>query len=528
VNSGRIKYGENVDFTVPTGNFGDILAGYIAKKIGLPVNKLICASDKNNVLYDFFKTGVYDKRREFYKTNSPAMDILISSNLERLLYYASDENAEYVSRLMKELKENGYYKVGKEVLDNLKDFIPYCQDETETEKCIFRAYEKYNYLIDPHTAVAYGAAENIKGGNYNVILSTASPYKFADTIAKALNLRACKSEFETVAEIEKFTNTKAPAAVKALENFDRKTETLNRNQIEDRIYYRNKFIVKTPATSANLCVGFDCIGMAVNIYNKYKFEKAEKDGTEGFGAFGIEDNLVLKAYKETFEFIRKDYVPVKITMIETGVPVARGLGSSSCCIVAGVLAAERISGVKLSGEEKIRIAAKIEGHPDNVAPCILGGIVASVADTENLIYSEFEISDKLSVILAIPDLISKTEEARAILPEVYKRSDVVHNLSRAFLLSDALKRGDTERLRIIFDDKIHEPYRLPLIPKALEIKKYANENGFACCLSGAGSTLLILGYGDGIIKDLTEKFGEHYKFIKALAVKTGAEIIGLI
>ena len=181
-----------VDFVVPTGNFGDILAGYLAKKMGLPVGKLICASNANNVLYDFLNTGIYDRRRELVKTTSPSMDILVSSNLERLLYYASDCDCDYVAYLMKELNEKGFYKVNDDTMNEIcKTFSAAYTDEQTCLKTIGDVWSKYNYLIDPHTSVAYaGAPEGA------VVLSTASPFKFSSAVSKAIGMDISKTGLE--------------------------------------------------------------------------------------------------------------------------------------------------------------------------------------------------------------------------------------------------------------------------------------------------------------------------------------------
>lgn len=183
--SGDIKDGEMINFDVPTGNFGNIFAGYYAKRMGLPIANLICASNKNAVLTDFFHQGVYDKNRPFYKTNSPSMDILISSNLERLLYYLTNEDCAKTASLMEQLKKQGHYQFN----DKFADFISYSTDEEATLQTIKYVYDKYEYLIDPHTAVAYNAYLNyIKETNSKiktVILSTASVFKFPQSVLQA-------------------------------------------------------------------------------------------------------------------------------------------------------------------------------------------------------------------------------------------------------------------------------------------------------------------------------------------------------
>ena len=173
-----------VDFVVPTGNFGDILAGYLAKKMGLPVRKLICASNANNVLYDFLTTGTYDRRRELVKTASPSMDILVSSNLERLLFYASGCDTDYVAFLMKELGEKGVYTANDDVMNEIsKTFEASFCDEAKCLETIGEVWSSCGYLIDPHTAVAYSGA---KEGD--VVLSTASPFKFSAAVSEAIGM----------------------------------------------------------------------------------------------------------------------------------------------------------------------------------------------------------------------------------------------------------------------------------------------------------------------------------------------------
>lgn len=219
VNIGKIKFGDKVNFCVPTGNFGDILAGYIAALLGLPVNKLICASNKNRVLTDFFKTGVYDANREFYTTNTPSMDILVSSNLERLLFMIT-KDAKYVAKLMDDLKKTGKYELDKKYLEELSMFAAGACDEADTVKLIGKVYKNTKHLMDPHTAVAYGVYENYKNETNDdhvcVILSTANPYKFNDTICKALNIESNSDEFVNIDNICSVTGYEIDPRIKAL------------------------------------------------------------------------------------------------------------------------------------------------------------------------------------------------------------------------------------------------------------------------------------------------------------------------
>jgi threonine synthase len=220
LNKNEIKMGDKVNFVVPTGNFGDILAGYIAKKMGLPVGKLVCASNTNKVLTDFFESGVYNKNRSFYITKSPSMDILISSNLERLLYLTCGDVkcAEY----MAELKANGEYKLNKEELDKIRAEFDagYC-DDTETVQTIEKVYNEYGYLMDTHTAVASHVYEQYvkETGDTTktVIASTASPYKFSASVLEAMEGKASDlDEYAMVDRLAELSGYEIPASLAAL------------------------------------------------------------------------------------------------------------------------------------------------------------------------------------------------------------------------------------------------------------------------------------------------------------------------
>lgn len=219
VEQGDIKLGEQVDITVPTGNFGNIFAAFLAKRMGLPVGRFICASNSNNILTVFLTTGTYDRNRKFYTTISPSMDILISSNLERLLYFTA--GAQKVCEYMKSLSETGKYTVDAEVFDAIKsDFSAYYCTEENCKKTISDVFGKYSYLIDPHTAVAVYAAhrfveENRTGGK-NIVASTASPYKFAIDVLKALGQTAPENDFDVLKALSEYSKTDIPAPLAAL------------------------------------------------------------------------------------------------------------------------------------------------------------------------------------------------------------------------------------------------------------------------------------------------------------------------
>ena len=216
VEQGNVAWGQPVDFCVPTGNFGDILAGYYAKQMGLPVGKLVCASNKNNVLTNFIKTGTYDARRTFYKTTSPSMDILISSNLERLLYHVSGSSAK-VAGWMADLAKTGMYTVDAETLARIQaSFACGCADDTAGAAEINARYEQDGYLCDTHTAVAFCVAETVRSTAPMVVLSTASPYKFPRDVLAALGETAPESDFAAMAALNVKTGCPVPASLSVL------------------------------------------------------------------------------------------------------------------------------------------------------------------------------------------------------------------------------------------------------------------------------------------------------------------------
>ena len=211
-----ITLGDKVDFSVPTGNFGDILAGYLAKKLGLPLGRLYCASNANNVLTDFITTGTYDRRRPLLKTTSPSMDILVSSNLERLLYLLSGDTA-LVAGLMKDLNEKGYYTVPKALLAAIqKEFGAGFCDDGDAQAVIGRVYRDYGYLMDPHTASGWFVAEQNRGENQMVALSTASPYKFSTTVLTAIGGDTQGTEYERMERLHALTGVPIPKNLASL------------------------------------------------------------------------------------------------------------------------------------------------------------------------------------------------------------------------------------------------------------------------------------------------------------------------
>jgi threonine synthase len=220
VNAGTIAFGNKLTFAVPTGNFGDILAGWYAMHMGLPVRKLLCCSNQNNVLTDFIQTGIYDVNRKFYTTISPSMDILVSSNLERLLYHISGESAE-VRRCMAELEKTGHYSVRPEILESIsEDFDAGFASDEETKRSIRIVYERNHYLMDTHTATAWTILNRMREtGKYTepaVVVSTASPFKFSESVLSALQPEVSR-KYSTTEDLSRYTGIPVPKPLQNLE-----------------------------------------------------------------------------------------------------------------------------------------------------------------------------------------------------------------------------------------------------------------------------------------------------------------------
>ena len=217
----EVQKGEEINIAVPTGNFGNILAAYYAKEMGVPVSKLICASNDNKVLYDFFTSGTYDRNREFILTTSPSMDILVSSNLERLLYEACDKDDKLTKECMDSLSKVGNYQITEKMKEKLKDFVSGYATEEETAHTIKKIYEETGYVIDTHTAVAASVYTDYKKKNQDdtktIIASTASPYKFTKSVMSALdNKYAEQDELKLAEELSKVADTKVPTAIEEI------------------------------------------------------------------------------------------------------------------------------------------------------------------------------------------------------------------------------------------------------------------------------------------------------------------------
>lgn len=485
VKNKKISGGEKISYCVPTGNFGDILAGYYAKEMGLPIDKLVIASNDNNVLTDFFTTGRYDANRDLVKTISPSMDILVSSNLERLIYHKSSD--EVVKEKMADLKDKGLF----EFKGDFHEFLCGYAKEDETRETIKKVFEEENYLMDPHTGVAKNIVDKL-GLDKTVILSTASPYKFSSTVLEALGENLSDDEFENIDLLHRKTGVKIPSEIKKLKNKKilHKTKIL-KNEIEEEVlkFARRGKRISVPASSANLGPGFDVLGLALDLANTCEFKLS--DDKEEFEN-NLNSNLIYKAYKYAFDFYGEEALPVDFN-VDTNIPLSRGLGSSASCIVMGIMAAFDVMKRDFDKKEILKLATKMEGHPDNVAPAIFGNAVASILKDDQVYLEEFEISNNFKFLAIIPDFKLPTKEARDALPKTYSKEDAVFNLSRLSMVILSLISGNEENLKVALDDKIHEPYRLKLIPEIDEIEKIIDDSeALGHYLSGAGSTIMVV------------------------------------
>lgn len=279
--------------------------------------------------------------------------------------------------------------------------------------------------------------------------------------------------------------------------------------------------IKVEATSANVCVGFDVLGIALNLYNEFTFKRSDEFGFVGFEEefSSCETNLVYEAYKYVFDLAKEVIVPVEISF-KGDIPVSRGLGSSSSLIVAGIFAANYYLKNKYSKRELFDIATTLEGHPDNVAPAIYGGLVASYQKEGKYYPNIYPIHKDLKFSVVIPNVKVSTHDARGVLPLELPYKDIVWNLSRIINLPKAFLDGDINLLKDLFSDRLHEPYRAKLIPAYYDIKKVIDKYDAAFAISGSGSTMLIISKDLSFMDEL-KKFGLE---VKTLKVGSGVEM----
>ena len=286
------------------------------------------------------------------------------------------------------------------------------------------------------------------------------------------------------------------------------------------------FQVDVEATSANLSVGFDVLGLSLKLYNTFKFQYSNEFEFVGFPKeySSKETNLVYQTYEYVFKKYNEKLKPIRIEF-SGNIPVSRGLGSSSSLIVAGIYAAKAALNHKLTDEEVFDIAVEIEGHPDNVAPAIYGGLIA--AYEKNGIYHpiKYEVSDKFKFILIVPPFELSTHEARKVLPKMLSYKDIIHNTSRIVNIPLAFKNGDIKLLKDLFSDKLHEPYRSPLIKGYDYVKEITEKDENSCCaISGSGSTMLVVSTSLDIVEKLKKLNYEILILEKGDGVKVNGEL----
>lgn len=255
--------------------------------------------------------------------------------------------------------------------------------------------------------------------------------------------------------------------------------------------------VRVPATSANLGSGFDSLGIALSMYNEYEFELKEDIGIffEGFEReFQNENNIIFKTIKRVFNKYNFEFKGIGIKLIKQEIPISRGLGSSSSCIVAGLVGAFALMRKEMNKDEILSLAVDIEGHPDNVCPAIFGGLVSTVmTDNKKTLYNHVEVKEKIKFVALIPDFKLSTEESRKILPKEVSFKDCIYNISRVALLISCFSNGNYDLLKEATKDKIHERFRSKLIDNFDKVYNKSMELGaVSCYLSGAGPTLMAI------------------------------------
>lgn len=290
--------------------------------------------------------------------------------------------------------------------------------------------------------------------------------------------------------------------------------------------------VRVPATSANMGPGFDAMGVALNLYNEYAFEEIE-NGLEFFGIeeeFCNKENVIYKSMIESFKKGNYKIKGLRISILKNEIPISRGLGSSSSCIIGGIIGANEIMGQKLSKEELLELAVSIEGHPDNVAPALLGGIVIAIGAKGKIIYDKVRVKDDLEFVPIIPDFKLSTEKARAVLPSKIYLKDGVYNVGRVALMVTALNNGNYNLLKFACDDRFHEIYRGNLIKGFDIIKKESYNNGaLASFLSGAGPTIMTIinkkNSFSNKMREVLNREGLNYSILNLSIDNKGAVVI---
>lgn len=271
--------------------------------------------------------------------------------------------------------------------------------------------------------------------------------------------------------------------------------------------------IRIPATSANLGAGFDCLGLAVNLYNYIEMDLSDRvdiSSNDGTWVPTTKDNMIYSSAEHLFKLCGKPLPGLKIVQ-ENNIPMTRGLGSSSACIIGGLIGANTLLGNPLSESELVNLASEIEGHPDNTTPALLGGIVTAVLDGKQVYYVKQEVKNDLRLVAIIPDFKLSTTVARNVLPKTVSHMDARFNLSRAALFTASLLQGKYENIRVAVNDRLHQPYRIELIDHAKDVFNKAYDlNAYGAYISGAGPTLMAIvdGKDDEFILKLRKYLGE--------------------
>ncbi len=538
LDKGDIKRGEKIDFCVPTGNFGDILAGYYARELGLPIGNLICASNENKVLKEFFETGIYDRRRALILTSSPSMDIVVSSNLERFLFHVLGDT-DAVAGYMKQLEQDGFYQLSEEHFAKVKNagLVADYAKSPQAHLKIREVLKDGGYLMDTHTAIAWTVAEKKCSDNKMVVLSTASAYKFAPDVARALGLDFV-DEADAMQKISEYSGVRIPERLRCvLEQEEIHREVIRVENFANRLMeaQSNRHLsIRVPATSANLGAGFDVLGVAVSVYAEFEVEASglsldnslediqlEFDGVEK--EFDNKDNLFYKAFLDATQKIGNAYVPKKLKIkIKSNIPISRGLGSSSAFIVGGVMLAFELSKRPYTRAEALEVANSIEGHPDNVAPAIYGGLRASMQEGEHAYSMPLPIYEDLCFVAIVPKERFSTQKAREVLPKQVPFEDAVFNISRVAMLIAAFYNRDYSLLKQSLEDRLHQDFRLPHMIHAEDILSRA-KNAQGYYVSGAGSTIMLLAES---FEQIAEQFNDtDYEVIQMRVETKGTSVL---
>ena len=283
----------------------------------------------------------------------------------------------------------------------------------------------------------------------------------------------------------------------------------------------NRYEIIVPATSANLGPGFDSLGIGLELFNHFYIKRSEKyEFINVKEEFQNENNLVIIAAKKAYEYLKKKEIPFSLEIKEE-VPVSRGLGSSATCILGGIIGAMLISNGKLSDEEIINLATSIEGHPDNIVPAYYGSLNSALMDKDNVYHTRYDVDESLKFTVLIPPFEVETKKSREVLPKEISYHDMVYSLSRAISIPKAMENGDIDKLFILMNDLIHEPYRYPLIKNSDIFIDFAKKNKYPLTISGSGSTLLMIS-NKTIINDLEKiKLDDKWRYLELKVCKKG-------